>query len=132
MHRLVSLVACGVILVSSAALAQGRPDSPGKGMPPAGAPKQDPHREPMHERDREHDRDWIRGDGKGNPNEEAQERQKRCQERAKDLKAEEHQRFMQQCMGNVPDAKGGGEKRDKENGGKPDKGPDDKGQKQSR
>jgi hypothetical protein len=86
----------------------------------------------MHERDREHDRNWIRGDDKGNPNKEAQERQKRCQERAKDLKAEEHQRFMQQCMGNVPDSKGVGGKPDNDNGGKPDNHKDGKPEKEPR
>lgn len=106
MIRTVGLLACFTMLASPVVLAQGKPEGTGGARPPASAPRTGPERE----RAREEDRERIlqhEGDGQRNPNEDQQALQKRCQERAHErgLKGEEHRRFMQQCMGNVPDPK---------------------------
>ena len=103
MNRVLSIAACFTLLASPAALAQGKPPGAGQGKPPASAPKPNQAPDPDSKGN---------GQGKGNPNEQQQELQKHCQDQAHErgLKGDEHQHFMQQCMGNVPDSKGPGGK----------------------
>ena len=107
MNRILGLLACLALLAAPAVMAQGKPQGASQGKPPSSAPQQGPDRQ--QDRDREQADD---GKGQGNPNEVQQELQKRCQDRAHErgLKGDEHGRFMQECMGNVPDSKGQGGK----------------------